>query len=567
MTLDKKSAAGSLREIAALLELHDENPHRVRAFTAAARAVERIDGDLADMVSTGEVLSVKGIGKGTAGVLKELMEGRRPEALAQLDARTPAGVKELLSISGLGPKRARTLWRDLELRSVGELEYACRENRLVELPGFGRKSQQQLLEAAVFHQQSRERRLIHQAWAAVEVVTVAVAASPGIDGVEVAGELRRGCETVDTLELVVTGDREAGERALARKLEGIEHFEGGVISGTTAAGFRCRARVVAAGRRAAALLWATGSTAHLEALRGRASKEGLVLDEKGLSKNGTAIELETESEIYERLGCRWVPPELREDGDEVEAAARSALPPLLESADLLGALHNHSTDSDGAASVAQMAASARRLGWGFLGIADHSPAAHYANGLSADRLRRQWQVIDELNAASTDLRVVKGLEADILSDGSLDLPAGCADGLEYAVASVHSSFRMAEEAQTERIVKAVGDPACRILGHPTGRLLLARPPYDVDLERVLAACAEHGVAVEINASPYRLDLDWRWSRRALELGIPLVINPDAHSAEGLEDTRWGLTMARKAGASPEQILNCGDIDAWLNGRD
>jgi len=213
--------------------------------------------------------------------------------------------------------------------------------------------------------------------------------------------------------------------------------------------------------------------------------------------------------------------------------------------------------------VEEMAAAARGLGWSFFGVADHSPVASYANGVSAERLREQWRRIDEFNASLAGFRIIKGIEADILSDGSLDIPEGCDDGLDYVVASVHSAFGLTEEAQTERLVQAVSHPACRILGHPTGRLLLARPGYSVDLDRVLSACVEHGVAVEINASPYRLDLDWHWARRALDLGLKLIVNPDAHSTAALDDVRWGLAVARKAGAAAADLVNCSDIEEFL----
>jgi DNA polymerase (family 10) len=267
--------------------------------------------------------------------------------------------------------------------------------------------------------------------------------------------------------------------------------------------------------------------------------------------------------VYEALGCQWVPPELREGEDEVQRAAAGTLPELVVLEDLLGVLHNHTTDSDGAATVEDMAAAARSHGWSFFGVADHSPVASYANGVSAERLRDQWRRIDDLNASLKGFRIVKGLEADILTDGSLDIPEGCEEGLEYVVASVHSAFRLAQGLQTERLVRAVSNPACRVLGHPTGRLLLARPGYTVDLDQVLEACAEHGVAVEINASPYRLDLDWRWARRALDLGLKLAINPDAHSTAGFDDVRWGVSVARKAGATAADLVNCAEIEDFL----
>ena len=560
--LDRKTAARTLRAIAQLTELHGGNPHRVRAFANAARSVERLEGDLAAMVASGDILEVPGIGKGTAAVLADLASGREPEALIELERKTPPGVRELLEVAGLGPKRARTLWQELAVTSIGELEYACRENRLLGLAGFGAASQQRLLEALRFHQSSRERRLVHQAWSAADELTAALVAAPGVERVEAAGELRRGCETVAVLDMVVVGDREAVGGALRAALRDVEPMSDGGWTGIAVDGLPARVRTADGGRAAWALVEATGSAAHLEALRRRASVAGLRIDDGRLWSGEDAVAIAAEAELYAALGCQWVPPELREDGSEVEAAARHRLPVLVELRDLRGALHNHTTDSDGAASVAEMARAAGNLGWQLLGIADHSPAAHYANGLTADRLRAQWRVIDELNAAGGP-RLVKGIEADILPDGRLDVPEGCEDGLEYVVASVHSSFRMTAEAQTERVLAAIGHPACRVLGHPTGRLLLARPGYEIDLERVLEACAERGVAVEINASPYRLDLDTAWARRAIESGVLLAVNPDAHDAAGLADLRWGVTVARRAGAEARHLVNCGDIEGWL----
>lgn len=560
--LDRKTAGSALRDIARLEELHGGNPHRVRAFANAARAVERLEGDLAEMVASGAILEVPGIGKGTAAVLADLAAGREPEALAELERATPPGVRELLEVAGLGPKRARMLWQELAVGSVGELEYACRENRLLGLPGFGEASQQRLLEAVRFHQSSRERRLVHRAWEAAEGLCGELAAAPGVERLEVAGELRRGCETVAAIDVVAVGNHERVGEALRALIARVEAMPGGGLTGITAAGVPVRVWTTAAGLAAWTLIEATGSQTHVEALRRRAAAQGIRIADGRLWSGGDALAVADELQLYAALGCQWVPPELREDGAELEAAAHRRLPTLVEPGDLRGALHNHTTDSDGTASVEAMARAAAELGWKFVGIADHSPAAHYANGLSADRLAAQWRVIDGLNARGGP-RLVKGIEADILPDGRLDLPAGCEVGLEYVVASVHSSFRMAAEAQTERILSAVRHPACRVLGHPTGRLLLARPGYELDLERVLEACAEGGVAVEINASPYRLDLDPAWARRAIELGVLLAVSPDAHSTEGLADLRWGVAVARRAGAEARNLLNCGDLEEWL----
>jgi DNA polymerase (family 10) len=564
MALDRKTSARVLREISRLLEVQDASIHRVRAFANASRVVEQLDGDLEAMVESSELLGVKGIGKGTFAVLEDLAAGRTPRVLEDLENETPAGVRAMLSISGIGPKKVRALWRDLGLTSLGELEYACRENRLVELPGFGAKTQERLLESLTFARHASERRLISEAWTAATALETALEEDPAVDRVIIAGEVRRFCETVDGLELVVVSEDEgAVGTALRARLSGVERSEPGRWVGVTEDGFAVRARVVAPPMAAAALIWATGSDQHLEALSGRAATLDLELREDGLWRGENRVECRDEDAVFRALGCRWVPPELREDGSEVARAAAGTLPELVTMEDVLGVLHNHTTDSDGAATVAEMAAAARAYGWSFFGVADHSPAAFYANGVTAERLHDQWRRIDELNRDGDGIRIVKGLEADILSDGSLDIPPGCEGGLEYVVASVHSAFRLPQEQQTERIVSAVSHPACSVLGHPTGRLLLTRPGYAVDLERVLQACLDHGVAVEINASPYRLDLDWRWSRRALEVGLKLVVNTDAHSTEGLDDIRWGLAVARKAGATAADLVNCSDIGDFL----
>ncbi len=567
MSLDRKIAAGVLQEAAALLEVQGENVYRIRALANASRIVERIEGDLEALVESGEILEIKGVGKGTAAILKQLSAGEHPEILAEAEKAIPAGVREMLAIPGLGPKKVRALWRDLGLVSIGELEYACRENRLVELPGFGAKTQEKLVGAIRFARMAGRRRLINEAWNDATDIASSVSGFGGVAKVVIGGEVRRWCETIGSLEFVVTADEEGrvGD-ALSDFFPEIEPEEPFRFSGLTESGLPMTVRVVSAAKATAAILWSTGSDGHLRALVGHAASAGLRLDERGLWRGDARVECADERAVYEALGCQWVAPELREGEGEVERAVAGTLPELVVPEDLLGVLHNHTTDSDGAASVEEMAAAARDHGWSFFGVADHSPVASYANGVSAERLRDQWRRIDELNASMPGFRVVKGIEADILTDGSLDIPEGCEEGLEYVVASVHSAFHLAEEVQTERLVRAVSHPACRILGHPTGRLLLARPGYAVDLDRVLSACAEHGVAVEINASPYRLDLDWRWARRALDLGLKLVVNPDAHSTEGLENVGWGVAVARKAGATKADLVNCAPIDAFLERR-
>lgn len=546
------------------MEILGENPYRVRAFANASRAVERLDGDLEHMVRTQKILEIRGIGKGTASVLAEFVSGEMPEVLERLRTEIPEGVRALLGVSDIGPKRVRQLWRDLNIMSLGELEYACRENRLVDFPGFGQKSQQRLLESVAFLQSAKTRHLLHRAWAQSRLLVELLTNTGQMEKIEIAGELRRGRETVEIVDLVVAGESTGLENVLRARLQNVEARGSRTWLGAIDGGIRVRVRLAPESRFGAALVMATGNDQHIAALQQRADSRGFQFGENGLVDGTIEIPCSDESELYEALGCQWIPAELREGGDEIEHASRGTLPRLVEASDIVGALHNHTTDSDGSASVAEMAQSAEILGWTHIGIADHSPAASYANGVTAVRLRRQWQVIDELNERLQGPRIIKGLEADILADGSLDIPEGCENGLEYVVASVHSSFRLSEEDQTQRILTAISHPACRILGHPTGRLLLARPGYAVDLERVLQGCAKHGVAVEINASPYRLDLGWRWARRALELDIPLAVNPDAHSVEGLADVVWGVIVARKAGATAGQLLNCSNIGEFVD---
>jgi DNA polymerase (family 10) len=546
--MDRKSAAGTLKEIGRLLEIAGENPYRVRAFEGASRAVEATDGDLEELIASGKILETKGIGKGTAAVLEDLAAGRRPLALIEAEERVPPGVREIMGLRGLGPKKVRTLWRDLGVESLGELEYACRENRLIDLKGFGSASQTAVLEAVVFRSRADERRLLHEAWMAAEAARDMLRGLDGVISVETAGELRRRCETIGELALVVTmGDcGEAGR--VAGSLGDAEKIEDKMWLSRSAGDLPLRLWFTTPGSVGETMIRATGSDAFVEALTAR--REGRFAGDN-------------EEVVFAGLDLSWIPPELREGSQWLDAAARGAVPDLVDAADIRGVLHNHTTDSDGIASLEEMAAAAADRGWAFFGVADHSPAAFYANGVDARRLRNQWARADAWNAANPGIRIVKGLEADILTDGRLDIPEGCESGLDYVVASVHSSFRLTEEAQTERILAAVRHPACRVLGHPTGRLLLARPEYPVDLERVLDGCAENGVALEINASPFRLDLDWRWARRALDKGIKLVINPDAHSVEGLDNIRWGVDVARKAGASAADIVNCHDIDGFL----
>ncbi len=558
----RRRVAAALEELALLAELAGENPFKVTAYANAARAILRAPQDLEALVAGGGLTALPGIGKGIAAIVAEVVEFGEPVQLTQLRARLPAGLPDLVALPGLGPKRARALWQELGIASLGELEYACRENRLLALTGFGPATQARILDAIEFRRRASGSRHISDGWrAAEETAAVLRRAAPDLPAV-VAGEVRRCCEIVtEAVVVCVAPPRAALLPALAELLRDAAVDACGGVAGRHASDLPVRVVGAARDSFGAALVWHTGSARHVGQLAARAAASGLTFAGGALTDaSGRAVECAEEADLYGRLGLAWIPPELREGDGEIEAAAAGALPRLVEEADILGAVHVHTTDSDGAASLEVMAAAAAALGWSLLGIADHSQAAAYAHGLDATRLRAQGEAIARLNARGGGPMVLRGTEADILADGALDLPEGVA--VDFVVASVHSSFRQTIEAQTARLVKAVSRGRGTILGHPTGRLLLAREGYQVDLAAVLQAAAASGAAVEINAHPFRLDLDWRWVRRAVALGVPISIGPDAHEPAGLADVRWGVGIARKGWATAKDVLNTRPWPWW-----
>lgn len=558
MKLDAKAAARLLRRISSLMEVRGDDSFRVRAMANAARAIERLQGDVGELASTGALLEIRGVGKGTVAVLSEAARGETPDALASLESEIPAGVRDLLELRGLGPKKVRALWKDLRIMSPGELEYACLENRLVDLKGFGPKSQASVLDAVRFFLRNRASMLVHEASAAADELVRELAQLPGVDEVSTAGELCRGTEVVSRIELLAAaaGLADVAGRA-AGKLDA--EVEGsGVVVGRWHESVSWRLTVVPPDQLEMARFERMGPQAHVKAVLGEVG----VAPKSSWYAEPAFVGL-SEDALYDRAGLQPIAPVLRDDPDILARARRRELPELAGLDTLQGALHNHTRDSDGADTLEAMAQRAMELGWSWLGIADHSPAAFYAHGVDGKRLRDQWRRIDEFNRAGAPIRVFKGLEADILTDGSLDIPEGCAGELEYVVASVHSAFSLQRDRQTERLLRAVEHPACRVLGHVSGRLLLARRGYDADYDAVIDACAVHGVALEINASPHRLDAGVDLARRALARGVKLIVNPDAHSVTGLADVKWGWSVAQAAGAEAGDLLNARTADELL----
>ncbi|RAK67062.1 DNA polymerase/3'-5' exonuclease PolX [Hymenobacter edaphi] len=556
--MDNRALIRAFRLMAQLLELHDENPFKVRAYEGAAAAVDRLDFPLADLAPA-EFTTTGGLGKSAAQAAQALLTtGTFPE-LARLQEATPPGVVEMLDIKGIGPKKIRALWRELGLESVDALREAAEQNRISGLKGFGAKTQDAILAALEFTAQSRGKVLINQGQALGRQLVELLQNGLRTEQVAVAGEVRRGLPVVETVRVVVGTNQPWQAHEILGGIEGLAADE--LTSGpfawrgtATQSGVKIDVQLSKPEDFAGCLFLQTGSEAHLTApLPAKAPAPTL----RRLVKSTRFF---TEQAIYETAGLQYVEPEMREGQGEIEEAAAGKLPTLLTDADLRGSLHNHSTYSDGAHSLRQMAEFLRDNGYQYLGICDHSRAAHYAGGLSIERVREQHREIEQLNKALGPFRIFKGIESDILADGSLDYPDEVLAEFDFVVASVHSGLKMDQERATERLLRAIQNPYCTMLGHPTGRLLLRREGYPIDYEAVIDACAEHGVAIEINANPWRLDIDWHWVRRCLEKGVRMSINPDAHHTDGYADMRYGVLQGRKGGLTAAMTLNALPLD-------
>jgi DNA polymerase (family 10) len=446
----------------------------------------------------------------------------------------------MLTIPGLRPEKVLKLHKELGLSTLQELEAACKQDRLKNVKGFGPALQRKIVAGLEARNAFQGAKHLHRAADLLESAKSSLIRSRlGLRRVELAGDFRRGCELVSDLSVVA--EQPSPKAARVNFGELTLHL---------------------ARKRRFGCLWlfATGSDAHLKQLQSLACKKGMSLEPDGLYRDGKLVAARTEEEIYEALGLAFIEPELREGRGEIALARKRQLPLLVSLENIRGVLHAHTIASDGVNTLAQMAEAVRKRGYSYFGVADHSKSAHYAGGLSLEQIEAQHQTIDELNERyDNGFQIFKGIESDILPDGSLDYPDDVLSRFDFVIASVHSQLRKDRESQTQRLLRAVANRHTTILGHMTGRQLMRRPGYDLDVERVLAACAEHGVVVEINANPWRLDLDWRWHERAIELGCAFSINPDAHSTKEIDLTRWGVAMARKGGVPPDRILNTLDL--------
>lgn len=548
--MDNKTIAKTFKQYAQLMELHGGNPFRTKAMTNAAFKLGKLPFGVT-LQTVDKLREVPGLGPSTAEKVRLLLEtGAFPEWKSLL-ADTPDGIMEMLNIKGLGPGKIKIIWRDLGIESIGELYYACNENRLAETKGFGLKTQQEIKQAIAFSIANKGWFLYAAAEETAEATMTSLRESfPPDCKIAFTGDFRRKCEVLQSVDIIVAASFDELATAVS-KIDTLtiesEHTPS-LLRATHTSGLIFGFIPVDSPAFYRQLLISTGSEAHLRQL-----------DE--LLAEPQLPQLSSEEAIYSSVGLSYIQPELREGTNEIALAKDGTLPALISYADLRGTLHNHSTYSDGVNTLEEMARYCRdELRLEYLGICDHSRAAVYAKGLDIARVKEQWNEIDVLNTTLAPFRIFKGIESDILGDGSLDYPDEILAGFDFIVASVHSNLKMDKERATARLIKAIENPYTTILGHLTGRLLLSRSGYPLDYERVIDACAAHGVVIEINANPLRLDLDWRWHRYAIEKGVLLSINPDAHRVSGFHDMQYGVLVARKGGVTPPYCLNTFSVD-------
>jgi DNA polymerase (family 10) len=565
--MDKKAVAQVLEQIASFLELKGENPFRIRAFRTAARAVAAFPGDLRQGLDDGSLAAAKGVGPATLQIVSELVASGRASMLEELREQIPPGLVEMLSVSGLGVGKIRQIHEVLGIDSLPELEAAALDGRLSRLPRFGPRTSENILKGIAYLRQASTCRLSHHAGEEAEGLRLALERLPGVSRAIVAGEVRRRSEVVRDLVLVLVA--QSGPTELLRQLSqvpGVHEFAGQDDRRLTlrfAGGASAQIVATTPVNAGAVLVQATGSESHLAQLAAHASTKGYTLTGAALWRGSEFVPTPDEVTFYRALGLEPIPPELREGDGEIAAAAAGRLPRLLERDDVKGFLHCHTRYSDGSTTVEELALACREAGYSYVGITDHSQAAAYAGGLRGDDLARQADEIDEVNSRLSGIRVLKGIEADILQDGRIDYDEPTLERLDFVIASIHSRFNLGEREMTARMLAAMDNPSLTIIGHPTGRLLLSRDPYPIDLDAVIGKAAATGVALEINADPHRLDLDWRIVRRARAGGVTISIGADAHSVAGIGNVEYGVGVARKAWLGPDEMLNARPLEQFL----
>ena len=559
--INKSLIIQALEEMAVLLELKGVNPFKVRAFSNASRILQGYTGDFDQLIREQKITDIKGIGTGIASFITEIASTGLSEELIQLKNEVPAGVLQMLKIPGLGPKKAKALWENLNIKSIGELEYACLENRLIDLSGFGIKSQEKIQKGIEQVKKYSNLHLISHIRIEADKLFQSLKNFPGVHRCELAGSLRRWKETARDIDIVISIEPNDREKIIQffvthPEIETITGKGETKCSGILKSGINVDMRLVSDTEFPYALHHFTGSKEHNVALREAAKKLNLKMNEYGLfDAAGKNIVCKDESEIFKQLGLSYIAPELRENYGEIESAGKNALPDLVSMKDIRGVIHVHSTHSDGLNTIEELAGAAQDRGFEYLVISDHSKSAVYANGLSEERIFKQFEEIETLNKSLKNFKIFKSIECDILIDGNLDYSDDILQLFDLVIISIHSRFQMTESQATERMLKAMENSYVTIIGHPTGRLLLAREGYPIDMNKIIDAAAARQISIELNANPHRLDIDWRLLKHAKEKGVQISINPDAHRIEGFNDIQYGVGIARKGWLSPADVLN------------
>jgi DNA polymerase (family 10) len=577
--MDKNQVANLLDEIASLLELKEgSNPFEVRAYQNAARAVNGLDGDIEQLTRQGKLKGVPGLGSTIIKRIEEAVETGHIALYDELVETTPPIKLEMMRIPGVGPKKINAIYNQLHVNSIPDLVQACAENKVADLPGFGKKTQDKIIQGIAFLAQHAGRFLYPVAEEEASHIYAALKELPEIVRLQVAGSLRRRRETIGDIDMVASVADSASDdvrrkimdvftsRPSVQAITGKGETKSSVV---LSSGMNMDLRVVIDSQFPNILHHFTGSKEHHIPLRRRALSMNMTINDYGLFRGKEPhlelVPCKDETDIYAALGMAYIEPELRENMGEIEAAINGTLPELVQESDLRGVIHVHSTWSDGQNTIREMAEACIARGLTYLGLTDHSKTAAYAGGLNEEALHRQHQEIDLLNEEYAGrIRILKGTECDILRDGSLDFADDVLVTLDFVVASIHSLFNLSPAEQTQRMLRAISNRYVDIIGHPTGRILLGREGYTLDLDAVIDAAAEHGVCIEINAHPSRLDLDWRYLHRARDKGIKIPIDPDAHVISGLDDMRFGIGIARKGWLRASDVLNTMSTDALLD---
>jgi len=551
--MENQKIADILENVAKLMELHGENPFKIKSYAVAASRIERLEEKL-EGKSKEELEQINGIGKSLSQKIFQLMEDGSFPDLEDWLSKTPAGVLEMMKIKGIGPKKVAALWKELQIESPGELLYACNENRLVALKGFGEKTQDIIRKSVEF--KISQKGLFHYALAELtaKIFMDALQKSNSEIDLMICGDIRRKCEIVSEIKFISRKSHLQKLNDALKKLPAdlfqTKSTSEEIINLTSAAGIPIQ------------ILFFADEEIHFQLWKETGNEEHI---EHCLSLKNTSLEslklISSEENIYQEFGLPYLLPELREGRNEIKRALVGNIPAeLIDMKDLKGILHNHSTYSDGKNSLREMAQACKDLGFEYLGICDHSKSAGYAGGLSIERVVEQQAEIKKLNSELAPFKIFSGIESDILADGSLDYPDEILASFDFIVGSVHSGLRMDEEKATTRLINAISNPHITILGHPTGRLLLSREAYPINHQQVIEACAKFGVVIELNAHPYRLDLDWRWIEYAVEKGVKISINPDAHSTSGYGDMYYGVCVARKGYLTATDCFNAKSIE-------